>query len=61
MKNILTGAIYALLLTILISCQPDEPVEVIFEETLELTELDKDPKLAALLSDFTGQQLNGRS
>ena len=61
MKNILTGAIYALLLTILISCQPDEPVEVIFEETLELTELDKDPKLAALLSDFTGQQLNGRT
>ena len=62
MKNyILTGMVALLLVLLIPSCQPDEPQNIIFEEILEQTELGRDPILAALMSDFTGQQLNGRT
>ena len=62
MKNYILTGIVALLLALLIpACQPEEPVTINFQETLELTELDRDPNLAKLLSDFTGQPLNGRT
>ena len=62
MKNYMLTGMAALLLSLLIpACQPDEPENIIFEETLEQTELGKDPNLAKLMSDFTGQQLNGRT
>ncbi|MEL6562225.1 MAG: hypothetical protein AAFQ94_28895 [Bacteroidota bacterium] len=62
MKNYMLTGVVALLLALLIpACQPEEPINVPFEETLELTELDRDPNLSKLLSDFTGQSLNGRT
>ena len=61
MKKAVFAGLVILLLTILNSCQPEEPENIIFEETLELTELGKDPNLAKLLSDFTGKPLNGRT
>ncbi|MGB3464462.1 MAG: hypothetical protein WBA74_04300 [Cyclobacteriaceae bacterium] len=62
MKNFILTGMLALLCAVLIpSCQPDEPENILFEELLEQTEIGRDPNLATLLSDFTGQSLNGRT